>query len=334
MGFLRGRDSTTVAGQVIVDGAEFVLGDEVTGRVSLRDLPPHTHATLELGQERWFYPEEEWQGSHHKEFFSFATDLLEADASGSVEEPFVLAIPPNAPPSSPLAAAIEWRVVADLEAPGARVESPPFTVLAPRDAFLDVLDRTAELSRHDWPVSPGVDLDVGDGCVRCGDTLSGRLLVTPEEDTRARQLAVRLDVFVDGWADSDRTEQALVGRYSEESLAAGAEALAAGASVAPEVSAAVAAHTGTGYLSCIGSVELGRDLDLAAGRQHEFPFSLEIPAYAPPTIWEDPQRRGRRAKDFDELYPTTFWNLKGGVKKGRFSGWKHTTVAIHVYNAA
>lgn len=328
MGFLRGRDRTTAAGEVIVDGAEFVPGDEVTGRVSGRGLPPGTRGTVELVQETSFAAEP-------SETFSFATDLVGADASGSVEQPFVFTIPSNAAPSSPLGAAHEWWVVADLGVYGVRyVRSPPLTVLAPREAFLDVLDRTAELSREDWPVSPGVDLDVRDRCVRCGDTLSGRLLVTPEKDTTARKLSVSLEVFIHKGAATYQTSEALVGRYSEESLNAAAVALQAGGSVPPAVQGALYWRMGLGFFSDIPvhSVELGRDLDLTAGRQHEFSFSFEIPPYAPPTSWEDPQRLGRRGRGF-ELYPMTFWRLKGGVKKGRLSGWEHTAVAIHVYNA-
>ena len=294
----RGRDTPTVAGQVVVDSAEFVLGDEVTGRVTLRNLPPETHGTVKLGQLRMFETQasggEAFEGwaNEASDFFSVATAPLSSDASGSVEASFALAIPPNAPPSVPTD--IEWRVVADLDTPGAYVESPMINVLAPRDAFLEVLDRTAELSPHDWSISPEVDVDVGDGCVRCGDTLLGRLVVTPDKDIKARELSVSLHGHFDPLGRDER-----IARFDQ-------------------------------------SLELGRDVDLAAGRRHEFPFSIKIPDDAIPTIWEDPQTRRPwldRKYDDHQLYPTMFWHLRGLVAKGRVFGWKQASVAIHVYNA-
>jgi hypothetical protein len=39
---------------------------------------------------------------------------------------------------------------------------------------------------------PELGLDVGDRCVRCGDTLDGRLVFTPAKDTRVRDVWLRL----------------------------------------------------------------------------------------------------------------------------------------------
>lgn len=189
---------------------------------------------------------------------------------------------------------IDWRVVADLEAEDAYVESQTFAVLAPREAFLHMLGLNGDRSPRDLVASPEVELDVGDGCFRCGGTLSGRLLVTPEKDSKARKLSVKLE-------------------------------------------AEFGPHTPTDRLWDFDqTLELGKNVELAAGRQHEFPFSFRVPDDAPPTIWEDPRTRSnwldRRYED-NELCPTTRWSLAGSMVKGRVFGWENTHTSIHLYNA-
>jgi hypothetical protein len=298
----RGTDTPTVAGEVVVEGTEFLLGDEVRGRVSLRGLPPQTQGTAKLGQLRQFESatggvDFESGGAGNQslgssDFFTVASAPISSDASGAVEQAFTFTIPRDAPPSSVMG--IDWLVVADLEAEDAYIESQTFAVLAQREAFLSMLGLKGDRSPEDMVVSPEVELDVGERCFRCGETLSGRLLVTPEKDLKARKLTARLEAEFGPYTPTDRLWD-----FDQ-------------------------------------TLELGKNVELEAGRRHEFPFTFEIPDDAPPTIWEDPQARSEwldRSYDDDELCPTTRWTLTGSMQKGRVFGLEDTHTRIHLYNA-
>ena len=127
-----------------------------------------------------------------KEFVEVAGTEVSADASGSVNQRVVLQIPPRSVPSAGLE--IQWHV-AGVFADGATVESPAFKVLVPRETFLDLLGPPGWSARPSAQ-HPELRFEVGDRCVRCGDTLDGSLVFTPAKDRRVRDASVRIECLL------------------------------------------------------------------------------------------------------------------------------------------
>jgi hypothetical protein len=177
-------------GKIEVDRREYMLGDSVEARVSTSGLTPLSQGRVVLGQAR---TTEVTSGARFetpaittldREIEEVAGADVSADETGSVNQRVVLQIPPRAVPSVGLE--IQWHVVGAFDEGGAIVKSPAFRVLAPRETFQGLL--------HPMPDEhPELRLDVGDRCVRCGDTLDGRLVFTPAKDTRVRDVSVRLE---------------------------------------------------------------------------------------------------------------------------------------------
>jgi hypothetical protein len=189
-------------GTIEVGRQEYVLGDSVEARVSISGLPPLSPGTVVLGQLRTMTDTSRatrgaGQGAWipafttlDKEFVDVAAADVSADASGSVNQRVVLQIPPRAVPSAGLE--VQWHVVAGFGEGGTIVESPAFKVLVPRETFLGLLGRPGWSARPSEQ-HPELRLEVGDRCVRCGDTLDGSLVFTPAKDTRMRDVSVRLE---------------------------------------------------------------------------------------------------------------------------------------------
>jgi hypothetical protein len=202
----RRRGAPDAPGKIEVDRPEYALGDSVEAQVSVSGLTPLSPGTVVLGQARTT------EASSGGQFGVPATTTLDteieevaaadvsADAAGSVNQRVVLQIPSRAVPSVGLE--IQWHVVGGFDEGRAIIKSPAFRVLAPREAFVDLL--------HPMPDEhPELRLDLGDRCVRCGDTLDGRLVFTPAKDTRVRDVWLRLasELRADGrWLVDERTD--------------------------------------------------------------------------------------------------------------------------------
>jgi hypothetical protein len=184
------RGAPDALGKIEVDRREYVPGESVEARVSVSGLLPDSDGRVMLVQER---ATEDTSGARlgapaittlDTEVEGVAAADVWADATGSVNQRVVLRIPARSVPSVGLE--IQWRVVGVFAEGGVIVKTPAFRVLAPRETFLGLLHPIPE--EH-----PELRLEVGDRCVRCGDTLDGRLIFKPAKDTRVRDVSVQLE---------------------------------------------------------------------------------------------------------------------------------------------